>query len=75
MRRRVNQSGVAVLMFCLSTLAATATWADEAKPRRDEACTAQCDDQSDKCMNAAGRDKDKQKTCDSQYEDCLKKCG
>ena len=75
MRRRIDLTSGLALILCLSTLAATAAWAEDAKPKRDDACTSQCDEQSDKCMVSAGRDKDKQKTCDSQYEDCLKKCG
>jgi hypothetical protein len=74
MRSRKNLTSWLALILCLSTLAATAAWAEDAKPRRDENCTSQCDSDSDKCMAAAGRDKDKQKTCDSQYEDCLMKC-
>jgi len=77
MRSRIKLTSWLALILCLNTLAASAAWAEDAtaKPRRDESCTSQCDSESDKCMATAGRDKDKQKTCDTQYEDCLKKCG
>ena len=59
--------------------AALATWtalavADGARPQADDKCVAQCDEQSDKCMLDAGKDSQKQRSCDSAYDDCLRKC-
>ncbi len=59
--------------------AALASWtalavADGAKPQADDKCVAQCDEQSDKCMLAAGKDSQKQRACDSDYDECLRKC-
>jgi hypothetical protein len=41
----------------------------------DDKCTAQCDEDTDRCMIAAGRDNQKQRQCDAQMDDCLRKCG
>ena len=41
----------------------------------DEKCTAQCDEETDRCMMAAGKDSSKQRQCDTQMDDCLRKCG
>ncbi len=40
----------------------------------DERCVEQCDTQSDRCMQDAEGDEDKQKACDDAYSDCLKTC-
>ncbi len=41
----------------------------------DEKCVARCDEDSDKCMSAAGKDKQGKAICDEKYSDCLQKCG
>ena len=41
----------------------------------DEKCVARCDEESDKCMSAAGKDKQAKTSCDDKYSDCLQKCG
>jgi hypothetical protein len=48
--------------------------AADSKPTADDKCTTQCDDESDRCMQAAGKDSSKQKQCDSAYDECLRKC-
>jgi hypothetical protein len=40
----------------------------------DDKCDAKCDEESDKCMSAAARDSAKQRLCDANYDDCLRKC-
>jgi hypothetical protein len=40
----------------------------------DEKCNAQCDEESDRCMMAAGKDSQKQRQCDAQMDECLRKC-
>ncbi len=62
-------------------LAAALAWggpvvalAGEAKTTADDKCVAQCDEASDKCMLGAGKDSSKQKQCDSDYDECLRKC-
>ena len=44
------------------------------EPAQDEKCVEQCDVQSDKCMQAAEGDSDKQKICDDKYSECLQAC-
>ncbi len=41
----------------------------------DEKCASQCDEESDRCMIAAGKDTSKQRQCDTAVEECLRKCG
>jgi hypothetical protein len=41
----------------------------------DEKCSAQCDEETDRCMQAAGKDTQKQHQCDAQNDDCMRKCG
>jgi hypothetical protein len=53
----------------------TAALAADEKPQADDQCVAQCDEQSDKCMAEAGGDSSKEKACDAQYDECLRKCG
>jgi hypothetical protein len=45
------------------------------KALSDDKCVAQCDQESDKCMLAAGKDTAKQRECDATYTACLPKCG
>ena len=40
----------------------------------DDKCVAQCDQESDKCMQGAGKDASKQRECDASYDACLRKC-
>lgn len=40
----------------------------------DDKCVAQCDQESDKCMLASGKDPAKQRECDAAYDACLRKC-
>jgi len=44
------------------------------RPLGDDQCSAQCDEESDKCNVTAGKDKDKRASCDRDYETCLQKC-
>jgi hypothetical protein len=44
------------------------------RPQADEKCIEQCDNRSDKCMQAAEGDAAKLQACDDQYSDCLKAC-
>lgn len=46
----------------------------EARPAADEQCVAQCDVQSDECMEQAGGDERKQQACDDAYGKCLQQC-
>ena len=55
-------------------VAVTAAVADGARPQADDKCVAQCDEQSDKCMLDASKDSQKQRACDSAYDECLRKC-
>jgi len=48
--------------------------ADGARPHSDDKCVAHCDEQTDKCMVDAGKDSQKQRACDSAYDECLRKC-
>jgi hypothetical protein len=48
--------------------------AGDSKPTVEDKCTAQCDEESDRCMQSAGKDSAKQKQCDSTYDECLRKC-
>ena len=41
----------------------------------DDQCVSQCDAAADKCMLDSNKDKQKQASCDSDYDQCLKKCG
>jgi len=56
-------------------LAADGRTPADGKALSDDKCVAQCDQDSDKCMLAAGKDPSKQKECDSTYDACLRKCG
>ena len=49
-------------------------FAADSKTTADDKCTAQCDEDSDRCMQQAGKDSSKQKQCDSSYDECLRKC-
>jgi hypothetical protein len=48
--------------------------AADSKTTADDKCTAQCDEDSDRCMQQAGKDTSKQKQCDASYDECLRKC-
>jgi hypothetical protein len=74
MTHRNLSGGAGWLAAGLLVLMTTAAFAGEDQPRKDDACTNQCDTESDKCMRIASRDKEKQKSCDASYEDCLSKC-
>ena len=63
----------AVAGTALATWAAVAV-ADGARPQADDKCVAHCDEQSDNCMLDAGKDSQKQRACDSAYDECLRKC-
>jgi len=65
----------ALLLAALFALGGASTaLATDSKPTADDKCTAQCDEESDRCMQAAGKDSAKQKQCDSNYDECLRKC-
>lgn len=63
----------AVVFGVLVAGALPARAADE-RPLKDDQCTAQCDEQSDKCTAQAGKDKAKRDSCDKDYDSCLAKC-
>lgn len=63
-----------VLLGLLLGGAVTARAGDD-RPLKDDQCLSQCDADSDKCMASAGKDKDKQASCDKTYDQCLAKCG
>ncbi|HUO79702.1 MAG TPA: hypothetical protein VMU00_06140 [Steroidobacteraceae bacterium] len=63
-----------LLAAWLACGAAAAALAADPKTTADDKCTAQCDEESDRCMQAAGKDSAKQKQCDSSYDECLRKC-
>jgi len=48
--------------------------AGDARPQSDDKCVAHCDEQTDKCMLDAGKDAQKQRACDTAYDECLRKC-
>jgi hypothetical protein len=48
--------------------------AADSKTTADDKCTSDCDEASDRCMQAAGKDGSKQKQCDASYDECLRKC-
>ena len=64
-----------LLAGLLSIAAPAVGLAEDAKTTADDKCVSQCDEESDKCMQQAGKDASKQRACDSSYEECLRKCG
>ncbi len=68
-RARLTAALLAAALAC----GASAIAADP-KTTADDKCTAQCDEESDRCMQSAGKDSSKQKQCDSTYDECLRKC-
>ena len=68
------RSGALLLAVALAWGGPTAAVAADARPNADDKCVAQCDEESDKCMQSAGRDGSKQKQCDATYDECLRKC-
>ena len=66
--------GALLLAAWLALGGAGAALAADPKTTADDKCTAQCDEESDRCMQSAGKDTSKQKQCDSAYDDCLRKC-
>ncbi len=66
--------GALVLASALAGLGAAPALAVDARPTADDKCTAQCDEDSDRCMQQAGKDSSKQRQCDSSYDECLRKC-
>ena len=63
-----------LVALVLLGLAAGVAAGTDAQPNSDERCLSQCDEKSDKCMQAAGGDEQKQKACDDKYEECLSSC-
>jgi hypothetical protein len=63
-----------LLVAVLASGGAGVALAADSKTTADDKCMAQCDEDSDRCMLAAGKDSAKQKQCDSSYDDCLRKC-
>ncbi len=63
-----------VLAAALACGGPSAALAADSKTTSDDKCTAQCDEESDRCMQAAGKDSAKQKQCDQTYDECLRKC-
>ena len=68
------RSGVLLLAAALAWGGPTAVLAADAKANADDKCVSQCDEESDKCMQSAGKDSSKQKQCDATYDECLRKC-
>ncbi len=62
----------AVVLGMLLTAALAARGGE--KVLADDKCLSQCDADSDKCMLAAGKDKEKQAACDKIYDKCLASC-
>lgn len=75
MTNKISSIRASGLTLALVVAMTSTTFAGEDQPRKDDACTSQCDTQSDKCMSGASRDKEKQKSCDAAYDECLRKCG
>lgn len=73
-RTTAGRMAARAVLFGLLLGGVSAVWAADERPLKDESCTAQCDDASDKCMAAAGKDKDKRASCDKDYDACLAKC-
>jgi hypothetical protein len=67
-------SGWTRAVLAVGVLAAPLALAAEARPNADEECVMHCDEESDKCMSAAGADEEKAKACDDKYGECLSKC-
>jgi hypothetical protein len=63
------------LVVIFASLVSGATVATDGRTLTDDKCVSTCDEESDKCMLSSGHDQNKQKQCDSTYEECLKKCG
>ena len=63
-----------LLVAVLALGGPAAALADDAKTTADDKCVAQCDEQSDQCMQSAGKDSTKQRQCDAAYDECLRKC-
>ncbi len=55
-------------------LAAAPALASDARTQSDERCVAQCDENSDRCMEEAAGDDRKMKACDDKYSKCLREC-
>jgi hypothetical protein len=68
------RAGVLLLAAVLAWGGPLVALAGDAKTTSDDKCVAQCDEESDKCMLGAGKDSSKQKQCDSNYDECLRKC-
>ena len=61
----------AAVLACWSAAALAA----DPSPRADDKCVEQCDAGSDQCMAEAAGDAGKERACDTQYDECLRKCG
>ena len=66
--------GTLVLAAALALAHPGVAAAADPKPTADDKCTAQCDEDSDRCMQSSGRDPAKQRQCDTAYDECLRKC-
>jgi hypothetical protein len=66
--------GVLLLVAVIAWGGAAVALGADSKTTADDKCTAQCDEDSDRCMQAAGKDSSKQKQCDATYDECLRKC-
>lgn len=72
--RKLSASAGLVAAAVLGLWGAAAVAAD-ARPQADDQCVAQCDEASDKCMSEADGNSGKEKACDTEYDECLRKCG
>ncbi len=70
---RVRLAALA-LATVLGTAGPATGLAADSRALSDDKCTAQCDEESDRCMQHAGKDASKQKACDTSYDECLRKC-
>ncbi|MCZ8132939.1 MAG: hypothetical protein O9284_16820 [Steroidobacteraceae bacterium] len=68
---RFGASLAAAALVCWSVAALAA----DLTPQADDKCVEQCDAASDQCMADADGDADKEKACDTKYDECLRKCG
>lgn len=72
--RKLSVPAGLVTAAMLGLWGAAAAAADE-RTQADDQCVAQCDEASDKCMSDADGNGGKEKACDTEYDECLRKCG
>lgn len=73
--KRVRAGSASLAVAAVLGLWGAAALAADERPRADDKCVAQCDEESDKCMSEANSNSGKEKACDAAYDECLRKCG